>query len=113
MSDRILIIELKEFNSTSLSGTYQDFGSALANPAFKFQVFNSGTTDAYISKDGSTNWLRIPASGSLTLDESTLVFPGEDQAFYLPRGTQLKVKQVTAPGASGAIISHVVTRRSF
>ncbi len=112
MSGRLLIIELKEFNAASLNGTYQNFGTALANPATKIEVYNNSDVDAYISKDGATPWLRIPAYGTLTLDESTLYFRGVDQEYYLPKGTQLTVTQVTAAG-TGALISHVVTRGLF
>jgi len=109
---RILPLELKEFDATTLNGTYQNFGSPLANPAIKINVFNEGDTDCYLSRDGATNFMRIPAGGALVLDESTLYFRGIDQEYYLPRGTQLTIKQVT--GAStidpSAIIAHIVTR---
>ncbi len=107
---RILPIELKEIVSSTLTGTYQNFGTALANPAIKIQAFNTSDQDAYLTFNGTTNNMRIPAGGSITLDESTLYFRGVDQEYYLPRGTQLQIKQVTAPGTLGAIICHVVTR---
>ncbi len=106
---RILPIELKEFDAV-LTGAYQTFGSALLNPATKIEVFNTKDVDVYISKDNATNWMRIPSGGALTLDESTLYFRGVDQEYYLPRGTQLYVKQVTGAGTSGSIIAHIVTR---
>lgn len=110
---RILPVELKEFNAQSLNGTPQDFGDPLANPAHKVSFFNTGDTDVYISADTPFPFLvRIPAGGALTLDESTLYFRGVDQEYYLPRGAQLQVEQVT--GAStvnpSAIIAHIVTR---
>lgn len=107
---RILPIELKEFVASTLNGSYQNFGSALAHPAIKIQVFNTSDVDAYISKNGSSNMARIPAYGTLTLDESTLYFRGIDQEYYLPAGTQLTVRQVTAPGTTGNLIAHIITR---
>lgn len=116
---RILPVELKEFDATTLNGTNQNFGAVLANPAIKASFFNTGDTDCYIDYDGTnTNgysttpqrW-RVPAFSALTLDESTLYFRGVDQEYYLPRGAQLTVTQVTAPSTSaGAIIAHIVTR---
>ena len=109
---RLLPIELKEFDAETLNGTYQNFGSPLDNPAIKINVFNEGDTDVYISRDGATNFMRIPAGGAIVLDESTLYFRGVDQEYYLPRGTQLTITQVT--GAStitpSAIVAHIVTR---
>jgi len=107
---RILPIELKEFDATTLNGTYQNFGSALSHPAIKIQIYNNSDVDVYVSKDSSTNMLRIPAYGTLTLDESTLYFRGIDQEYYLPKSTQLTVKQVTGAATTGNIISHVITR---
>lgn len=107
---RILPVELKEFNATTLNGTYQNLGSVLSNPAIKIMVFNTSDVDAYISKDATTNMARIPAFGTMTFDESTLYFRGIDQEYYLSKGTQLTVTQVTAAGTLGSIIVHLVTR---
>lgn len=112
---RLLIVELKEFDATALDGTYQNLGTALANPATKVQIFNTGDTDVYLSKDSTTNWMRIPAYGALTLDESTLYFRGVDQEYYLPKGTQLSLTQVTSESTvvGSSIIAHIVTRGLF
>lgn len=108
---RILPIELKIFDATTLDATPQDFGTALANPAIKIQVYNTGTTDAFIGIQDNDEYLCVPAFGTLTLDESTLYFRGVDQEYYLKRGTQLTVTQVTTPSSSaGKIIAHIITR---
>lgn len=117
---RILPIELKEFDATTLNGTHQDFGTPLSNPAIKISIFNTGNTDCYVDYNGMNAsgyvgillHIRIPAGGALTLDESTLYFRGIDQEYYLPKGTQLTVQQVTGPStAGGSIIAHIVTRQ--
>lgn len=107
---RVLQIQLLEFNATSLTGSYQDFGAVLTYPAIKIVLFNTSDVDAYISRDGTNNYMRIPAYGTLTLDESTLYFRGCDQEYYFPKGTQLEIKQVTGAGTTGAIIAHIVER---
>ena len=109
---RILPIELKEFNAMTLNGTDQNFGTALLNPAIKISLFNTGDTDCYVDYDGTVDLhMRVPAQGTITLDESTLYFRGIDQEYYLPRGAQLTVTQVTGPSTTaGAIIAHIVTR---
>jgi len=108
---RILPIELKEFVATSIDGTDQNFGSTLSNPAIKISVFNTSDVDVYMDYDGPVPLhMRIPANGTITLDESTLYFRGVDQEYYLPRGSQLTLTQVTGAGTDGSIIAHVVTR---
>lgn len=109
---RILPVELKEFDAMDLDGTDQDFGDPLLNPATKVSFFNTSDVDVYIDYDGviDQRW-RVPANGTITLDESTLYFRGIDQEYYLPRGAQLTVTQVTAPGTEGFIIAHIVTRQ--
>lgn len=108
---RILPVELKEFTATSLNGTDQNFGTPLANPAIKISVFNTSDVDVYMDYDGPVDLrMRIPANGTITLDEATLYFRGVDQEYYLPKGAQLTLTQVTAPGTEGAIIAHIVTR---
>jgi hypothetical protein len=109
---RILPIELKEFNATALDGTDQNFGSALSNPAIKISVFNTSDVDVYMDYDGVIDLhMRIPAGGTITLDESTLYFRGIDQEYYLPKNSQLTLTQVTGAGALGSIIAHIVTRQ--
>ena len=107
---RILPIEMKEFTASSLNGTYQTFGSVLSHPAIKIMIHNTSDVDVYLSKDGLTNMCRIPSFGTMTFDESTLYFRGIDQEYYLSKGTQLYLKQVTAPGTLGSIICHLATR---
>lgn len=108
---RVLPIELKEFDATNLDGTSQPFGTPLANPAIKISVFNTSDVDVYLNYDGVIDLeMRIPAGGTITFDESTLYFRGVDQEYYLPRGAQLTLTQVTTPGTLGNIIAHIVTR---
>lgn len=108
---RILPVELKEFDATTLDGTDQNFGSVLANPAIKISVFNTSDVDVYMDCDTVVDLhMRIPAGGAITLDESTLYFRGIDQEYYLSKGAQLTLTQVTGPGTSGDIIAHIVTR---
>ncbi len=111
---RILPIELKEFDATTLSGVVQNFGSVLSNPATKISIFNNSNVDCYLSSNAQIpQTMRIVAGGTLTLDESTLYFRGIDQEYYFPRGTQLTLLQVTgAATLPGEIVAHIVTRMS-
>lgn len=110
MAGRLLNTELKEFDATTLDGTYKNFGSTLSNPALKIQLLNSSDVDIYVSDDGATNKFRIPAGSTITFDESTSPIPNRGQEYYFSRGIQLTVTQVTGAGADGDLIAHIVTR---
>lgn len=110
MAGRLLNTELKEFDATSLDGTYQNLGSVLANPAVKLQFLNTSDVDIYISDDGTTNKFRIPAGASITFDEATSPIPNRGQEYYESVGTQLYVTQVSGAGSDGDLIAHIVTR---
>jgi hypothetical protein len=108
---RLLPIELKEFDATTLNGTDQNFGSVLVNPAIKISIFNTSDVDCYVDCETVVDLhMRVPAGGAITLDESTLYYRGIDQEYYLSSGAQLTVTQVTGAGTLGAIIAHIVTR---
>jgi hypothetical protein len=110
MAGRLLNTELKEFDATTLDGTYQNLGSALSNPALKLMFFNTSDVDAYVSADGSTNKFRLPAGSAMTFDESTFKMPNKGQEYYLAKSAQLTVSQVSGAGSTGNIIAHIVTR---
>jgi len=110
MAGRLLNLELKEFDATTLDGTFQNLGTVLANPAIKMMFFNTSDVDCYISTDGATNLLRLPSGSALTFDESTYNTPNKGKEYYFAEGQQLTVTQETGAGASGDIIAHIVTR---
>lgn len=110
MAGRLLNTELKEFDATTLDGTYQNFGTAISNPATKLQFLNTSDVDIYVSDDGVTNKFRIPAGASITFDESTAPLPNKGAEYYLAEGIQLSVTQVTGAGGSGNLIGHIITR---
>ena len=110
MAGRIINLELKEFDATTLDGTYQNFGAVLSDPAIKVMFFNTSDVDCYISSDGATNLLRLPSGATLTFDESTYNVHNKGAEYYFPEGQQLTITQETAAGTTGDIIAHIVTR---
>lgn len=100
--------ELKEFDTATLTGSFQNLGTVLANAANYAEFINTSTVDAYITIDGTTNAFRIPAGKSVPLPSYPQHNANNDSAFVLRKGTQLKVKQVTA-AAAGALIAHIFT----
>jgi hypothetical protein len=108
---KIKELELKEFDADGLTDTYQNFGSALSNPGIEITLSNDSDVDAYITKDGSSNWIRIRANSTITFGDTTDTRNVSDE-YVLKKGAQLKIKQVTGAGAADkAIVAHVVTRR--
>lgn len=100
--------ELKEFDTSTLSGTFQNLGTVLLKAARYAQIFNTSTVDVYITADGTNNTFRVPAAGNLPIPSYPQHNANNDGCFVLKKGTQLKVKQVTA-GAAGAVIVHIFT----
>jgi len=100
--------ELKEFDTATLSGTFQNFGSVLGGAAHYAEFINTSTVDVYVTIDGTNNALRIPAGKSVPLPSYPQHNANNDSAFVLRKGIQLKVKQVTG-AAAGALIAHIFT----
>lgn len=101
--------ELKEFNSASLTGSFQNFGSALSRPCYECEITNDSDVDVYISTDGSTNELRIAAATTLDMSGSTRYNTQTEGVILFKQGTQLQIRQVTAAG-TGAIFANILTQ---
>lgn len=102
--------ELKEFDTASLTGSYQNLGSALSNPAYYAVIVNDSDVDVYISTDGSTDHFRIPSGATLPFS----TYPRHNlktlAACLFKNGTQLEIKQVTGTG-TGYISINLLTMR--
>lgn len=108
---QLLQLRTFRFDATSLSGTAQDFGSALGNPALKISFSNTSDVAAYLRLEGSTtNLIEIPAAGTVTFDETTDTRRQNDNEYYFAKSAQLQLIQVTGAGASGHIIANLVLR---
>lgn len=103
-------LELKEFNAASLSGSFQNLGSTLDNPAYQVVFSNESNVGVYITTDGSTNQIRLSAGQILSLSYYSRHNTYTEAAYVLEKGTQLQIKQVTGSG-TGAIIVNVLTTR--
>ncbi len=98
----------RSFDSTSLTGSYQDLGSVLESAAYGFVIFNDSDVSVQSSfDDGATNGPVIPAGGSFSDNRDNWDGRSEDSRYCLPGGAQVQVKQVTGAGTSGDIIFNV------
>ncbi len=86
-----------------ISGTYATVGTPIAFNWRMFRVTNNTNGDLFISFDGTTNNLFVPANGFVLYDLSTNADPSsQTDGFVLQVGTQFYAKQSTAP-SSGAV----------
>lgn len=102
--------ELKEFNAASLSGTYQNFGSALSSPCYYAYFVNKSDVDAYITSDGSSNQIRLPSNSTVPMTFFSWHNHYIKGSSLFAKGAQLQIKQVTAPG-TGTIFVNLLTTR--
>jgi hypothetical protein len=84
----------------SISGTYAALGTPFTHPMRLIKIVNTCDTAMNISFDGTTNNDFIPA-GSFALYDLT-ANQETQSGFYFQIGTQVYVKQATAP-SSGAV----------
>lgn len=100
--------DLKQFDTSTLSGAYQNLGTPLAKAARYVHVWNTSTVDAYISTDGVKDDIRIPAGKDLPIPAYTQHTTQNFGSYIFKKGLQLKIKQVTA-AAAGAVIVNIFT----
>ena len=99
--------EVKEFDTATLTGSFQSLGSPLSEAARFVQIYNTSSVSVYIGRNGSTI-ARLPAQSSLFLPSYPRHNTLNEGAFVFAANTQLQAKQVTAAGA-GAIIVNIIT----
>lgn len=99
--------EVKEFDTGTLTGSFQSVGTPTLEAARFVQIFNTSSVSVYIGVGGNTI-ARLPAASSLFLPSYPRHNTLNEGAFVLPAKSQLQAKQVTAAGA-GAIIVNIIT----
>lgn len=98
----------RSFDSTTLTGSYQDFGAVIASQTYGFVIYNDSDVSVQISfDDGSTDGPIIPAGGSFGDDRDNWDGRTEDSRYCLPKNAQVQIQQVTGAGTSGNIILNV------
>lgn len=100
--------ELKEFDTATLTANYQNLGSALLNACKHATIMNNTSVDVYVTTNGTTNDFRIPAGKELVIPSYDQHNTRNDGSYVFKKGTQLKVKQVTA-AAAGSVVVHIFT----
>lgn len=110
MTQRIIPIYdgSRSFDATALTGSYQNVGSALESPAIGVVIYNTSDVDVNVSLDGGTHGIIIPAGGVMDASRFSQTTNSDDLgSIVMAKGTQIKIKQVTAAGTSGNIYFNV------
>jgi len=106
----LLKVEKFKFSAASLTGSLQNFGTTLDNTALKVSFVNNSDVGCIIQTADSNFVVELEPTSTLTLDEVYMKNTNQDAKYYLPKGAQLQIIQVTAAG-TGNIIAHIVEDR--
>lgn len=93
---------LRSLDSSTLSGSYAEIGSALLNQSYKLKIINNSTVLVTISIDGATDIDVLPASSYFLYDEG---LGNQVNLLSLPAGTQFYAK-----GSAGTGLIYLVTQ---
>lgn len=96
---------LRSVGFASITGSYTVLGSAFSHPARIFRIANNTNGDVFISFDGTTDNLFVPANSFVLYDISANDDP--DDRFRISNHTQLYVKLSTVP-TSGSVYLEMI-----
>lgn len=89
---------IREIAAGSLTTSYQNLGGVFTRDAFRIWIVNNTNGDIYVSLDGTTNNMKLPALSGRSYDNKT-------NDMYIKSGTQFQVKWDSAPGAPSGWVS--------
>jgi hypothetical protein len=82
--------EIREIAGSSLTGSFQVLGGVFTRDSFRIWLTNNTDQDVYLSTDGVTNMLKLPAFSGRAYDNKTNdMFVKAGTQFYInaPMGT--------------------------
>jgi len=91
----------------SITGSYVALGTPFAYPARIICFTNTTNQDVFLSMDGTTNQVLVPAGSFKLFDITTNHRPVNHDDFCFAVGTQWYVKYAAAP-SSGAVYIEVI-----
>jgi len=97
---------IREIAFGGIGAAYAAVGTATTDNARLININNSTDAEVYISLDGSTDHLRLPANSFKLFDFSANKI--RDDGFFIARGTVFSVKQVSGAPSSGSVWIEVV-----
>lgn len=98
---RVKFDAVREIAFGDVSGTYAAVGTPFTDHVRLISFNTSLDQDVYISFDGTTNHLRLAKNSFQLFDLSANKI--RDDGLFIPVGTQIYVKEVSASVASGSL----------
>ncbi len=105
-SQRLTWETLRSIDSATLTGSYQNVGSPLANPSYICKLVNNSTVLVTISIDGVNDVDVAPASSFWLYDEGKSGLSSSSPA--LPAGTQIMVKGSAGTGSIYLVTQYII-----
>jgi hypothetical protein len=109
MAKKVYFDTLRSLAYGSISGSYAAVGSPFTVEPRIISITNNTAGDMIFSTDStnSTGQLFLRAGSFKLFDLTANLVPGKDDSFVMAKGTQIYVKQVSAP-TSGAVYIELV-----
>lgn len=102
---KVSVEPVREVAFGGISGTYAVVGTAISIRARIVNIHNATDAQIYVSLDGVNNHFRLAVAETKELNLTNNEV--DEAGFFIGKGTQFWVKQVTAPGA-GAMWIEVI-----
>lgn len=83
---------IREIAAGSITNAFATLGGVFTRDVFRIWFTNNTNGDVYLSTDGTTNNMKIPAGGVRVADNKT-------NDMYRKSGTQFSIKYSSVPGA--------------
>ncbi len=96
---------LRTFDSATLTGSFQNFGLPLDNPAVLIKMYSTSTSLVEISVDGINSHDICPAGGGWIYDVTS--DSPNTGSIYRKKGTQYRVKGSAGTGLIYLVIQYV------
>lgn len=97
MVARAFIDEIRTLDAASISGSYASVGSTFEYPVRILHISNNTQGDMMFTDDVIKDKIFVKSGSFVLFDVQANIDPQKDDKYVLPIGTQLSVKQITAP----------------
>jgi len=97
--------ELRTFDTSLLTASYQDIGDIILFPITNVSIVNTSTVGIFLTDGKSDQDIEVPGGGSLSIGEGLSANATTSVRAVFTGRTQLAVKQVTGAAAGKLIIN--------
>lgn len=97
---------LRTFDTSTLTGSFQDMGSSIPFPVSKAALINPSDVDVLITDMSTEEDIRVPANSTVNIGEGISSY-GQmaSTGIVFTANTQLQVKQVTGAGTGTLVFN--------